>query len=75
MVVGVMTHFFQVVVFAGNPKALLCVSNPPGVRLPVPQEYVLEGIHARIGEHEGRIVLQNHGSRGNNLVFFFFKKA
>ncbi len=56
MMVGIMTHLFQIVVFPCNPQAFLGVRNPPGVGLAVPQEDVLKGIHSRIGEHEGGIV-------------------
>ena len=60
MVVGVYANFFEVVVFARDAQALLRVSNSAVLWGLVTQEEVLELVHARIGKHEGRVVLDNH---------------
>jgi hypothetical protein len=68
MVVGIVTHFFQVVVLPGHAKAFLGVSDTRAFHRGIPEENVFELIHTRIGEHEGRIILDNHRGRRDDLV-------
>ena len=74
VVVGVDAHFFQVVVLAADAKALLGVGNPSMLHRLVAQEQILERIHPCVDEHQGRIVLHDHGGRGHDLVSFFLEK-
>ena len=68
VVVGVDAHLLQVVVLPADPQALLGVGHAPVGRLAVPQEDVLEGVHPRIGEHQGGVVLDHHGCAGHDAV-------
>ena len=68
VVVGVHTHLLEVVVLAADPQAFLGVRHPGGLGRPVAEEDVLERVHARIGEHQCRVVLQHHGSRRHDVV-------
>ena len=60
MVVGVVPHFLEVVVLAAHAKALLGVGGPQVRGLVVAQEDVFELVHASIGEHQGRVVFDDH---------------
>ena len=68
VVVGVVSHLFEVVVLAADAQALLCVAGAGVGRGGVAEEDVLELVHARVGEHEGGVVLHYHGSRGDHGV-------
>ena len=68
VVVGVVPHLFQIVVLARYAQAFLCVGRPRIFARSVAQKDVLELVHARIGEHQRRIALDHHRSRGNDLV-------
>jgi len=73
--VGIHAHFFQIVVFSGNAKALLRIRNSGNRGGLIAKKIILELVHARIREEEGRIVFYNQGGRGNNLVPFLFKEV
>ena len=60
VVVGVVADFLQVVVLAAHAEALLGVGGPQVRGLGIAQEDVLELVHAGIGEHQGRVVLDHH---------------
>ncbi len=68
MVVGVVTHLLQVVVFATHTKALLGVGYPWVLHRGVAQDDILELVHTGIGEHQGGVILDDHGCRWHNLV-------
>ena len=61
VVVRVDAHFFQVVVFAADTEALLRVCNPCVFHGLVAEEQILEGVHARVDEHQRGVVLDHHG--------------
>ena len=65
VMVGVMSHLFEVVVLAAHAEAFLRIRSTVVSGLCITQEYILELVHAGIGEHEGRIVLHYHRSRGD----------
>ena len=75
VVVSVYTHFFEVVVFTRNAQALLGVGHTAVGRHLITQEKILELVHAGVGEHQGRVVLDHHWGRRNDLVSFTFKKV
>ena len=61
MMVRVVSHFFEVVVLSADSQAFLAVCNSLVLRFAVSQEPVLELVHSGIGEHECRVVLDDHG--------------
>ncbi len=68
MMVGVMPHLFQIVMLATDTQAFLAVGNPRPLRRFVAEDNILELIHARIGEHQRGVILDNHRGRRNNLM-------
>jgi hypothetical protein len=67
-------HFLKVVVFPRNAKALLGIGYTPVFGNHVAKEKILELIHTCIGEHQGRVILYDHGCRSNDLVVLALKK-
>ena len=63
MMVSVVPDLFKVVVLAAHAEAFLRIRSAVVPGLGIAQEYILELVHAGIGEHEGRIVLHYHRSR------------
>jgi hypothetical protein len=61
-------------VFAGNPKALLGISDPVVLGFLMSQKIGFELVHSRIGEHQCGIVLNHHWGRGYNGMGFGLKK-
>ena len=60
VVVVVAAHHVEVVVLTGHAEALLAVAYAlPALRI-VAQEDSLELVHARVREHERRVVMRNH---------------
>ncbi len=60
VVVGVMSHFFEVVVLSAYPQALLRVCCTRVRGLGIAEENVLELVHAGVGEHQRRVILDHH---------------
>ena len=75
VVVRVDAHFFKVVVLAAHTQALLGVGDARMFGRLVPQEQILERVHSRIDEHEGRIVLHHHRRRRHNGVVLLLEKV
>ncbi len=74
MMISIVTHLLQIVVFTGHPQTFLSIAYTWRGGLAGSQEVVLELVHARIGKHQGRIILQNHGCGGENLVVLLLEK-
>ena len=70
MVVGVVSHFFQVVVLAAHAQTLLGVSHTFVLGGVVAKDYVFELVHSGIGKHQGRVIFDHHGSRRYDDVAF-----
>ena len=68
VVVGVVPYFLQVVVLARYPEAFLGVGHAGVFAFGVPEENVLELVHPRVGEHQGRVVLDDHRGRRHDMV-------
>ena len=68
VVVGVVAYFLEVVVLAADAQALLRVGHAGVLDLGIPEDDVLELVHPGIGEHQRRVALDHHGSRGHDLV-------
>ena len=75
VVVGIYAYFFEVVVLTRNAQAFLGVGHAAVGRHLITQEKILELVHAGVGEHKGRVVLDYHWGRRNDLVSFTFKKV
>ena len=74
VVIGVVSHFFQVVVLSANAEAFLAVSTSAGFWVACAQDDVFELVHASVGEHEGWIILDDHRCGGHYCVSFRFEK-
>lgn len=68
MVVGIDPYLLQVVVLSGNAQAFLSVGDARLGYRTIAQKEILELVHARIGEHERRVVLHHHGRAGHDGV-------
>ena len=75
MVIGVYAHFLEIVVFAADPQTFLGIGDAGVIGLAVTQEIILELIHPRIGEQQGRVVLDHDGGGGHDGVSFRLKKV
>ncbi len=75
MMVGVVTHLLKVIMFSGHTQTLLAVSHTAALGGPVAEDNVFKLIHAGIGEHQCRVILNHHRSRGHNLMTALLKKA
>jgi len=73
VVVGVVAHLLEVVVLAADAEALLAVGGPWPLALLVAKEDVLELVHAGVGEHQRRVVLDDHRRAGHHMMAFAFK--
>ena len=75
MVIGVMSYFFKVVVLAAHAETLLAVGRAAHLRRAVAQEDVLELIHAGVGEHQRRIIFNNHWCRRDDCMSLSLEKV
>ena len=60
VVIGVHPHLFEVVVLAAHAQAFLGVRHAGRLRRAVAEKDVFERVHARIGEHQGGVILEHH---------------
>ena len=70
-----MAHGFEVVVLTAYAKALLGVRCAGELGGGIAKEDVLELVHTCVGEHEGRVILDNHWSAGHHGVALGGKKV
>ena len=70
VVIGVVADLFQVVMLATGTEAFLRVGYAAILWYGIAEDDVFELVHARIGEHERGVVLDNHGCRRHNLMSF-----
>ena len=68
VVAGGHAHVLQVVVLSADADALLRRGSARVGALLLTREDVLEGHHARIDKHQGRVVLGHERGRGHHLV-------
>ena len=73
VVVGVVAHLLEVVVFSADAQALLRVGGSRPRALLVTEEDVLELVHAGVGKHQRRVVLDDHGGTRHHMVLFALK--
>ena len=75
VVVSVVAHFLQVVVLAADAEAFLRIAGTGIGCIGIAEEDVLELVHAGVGEHEGGVVLDDHGCAGHHLVLLALEKV
>ena len=68
MVAAVVTHGFEVVVLTAYAEALLGVRCTGKLGCGIAKEDVFELVHAGVGKHEGRVILDNHWSAWHHGV-------
>ena len=74
VVVCVVTHFFQVVMFSAHTQTFLRVCHTLVFGRMISQYNVLELVHTCIGKHQCRVVLNHHWCRRHNLMSFRLEK-
>ena len=74
VVVVVAAHHVEVVVLTGHAEALLAVACALPALGIVAQENRLELVHARVREHERRVVMRDHRRRTHKEVALGFKE-
>ncbi len=72
--IRVVPHLLQVVVFAGNPQALLRVHGPRVRTLARPQKDIFKLVHPRICEEQSVVSLRHEGGTRDGLVALRLKK-
>ena len=60
VVAAIVAHRFEVVVLTADSQAFLGISRSLGLRSRVAEENVFELVHSSVGEHKGRIILDDH---------------
>ena len=70
MVVGVVADLLQVVVLARNAQTFLRIGRTRILAGGVAQEDVLELVHARVGEHQRGVALDDHRGRRHDSMPF-----
>ena len=68
MVVRVVPHLFQVVVLAAHAQTFLRVRHSRELYRVVAEDNAFPWVHARIGEHQSRVVFDNHRCRGHHVM-------
>ena len=68
VVIGVMSHFFQVVVLAAYTQAFLRVGHAGIFYWVITENNIFELVHSRIGEHQRWVIFYNHGCRRYNFM-------
>ena len=63
VVIGVLANILEIVVLAAGANALLRVDGAGVVALAPAKEDILELVHARVGEQQGRVIVGNDGAR------------
>ena len=74
VVISVVAHLFQVVVLSAHAQTLLRIGLPATLGLGIAQNDVLKLVHAGVGEHQRRVVLDDHRRRRHNQVAMRLEK-
>ncbi|MNZ30367.1 hypothetical protein D3C78_476360 [compost metagenome] len=72
---GGVADVFQVAVLATGAHALLAAGRAGVGALFLAKEAVLELVHPRVGEQQGRVVARNQGAGGNSGMSLLFEEA
>ena len=68
VVIGVVAYLFQVIMLAANAQTLLCIGSATWFWVACSQDNIFPLVHAGVGKHQRRVVLDNHRSRGHDGV-------
>ena len=74
VVVGVVSNFFQVIMFSANAQTFLRVRDSLVFRRVVTQNNIFKLVHPRVRKHQGRVIFNHHRSRGDDVVSFRLKE-
>ena len=74
VVIGVVAHLFEVVVLAAHAQTLLTIGHPRPTARHITKKNIFELIHPRVGEHQSRVVLDDHRRGGHYLMAFLLKE-
>ena len=75
MVICVISHFIQIVVFSRYTQAFLRIDGAYIGTISFTKKNILELIHAGVGEQQGRVISRNKRIARNNRMLFFLKKG
>ena len=75
VVVRVVSHFLQVIMFSANAQTFLRVRDSFIFRRVVAQNNIFKLVHPRIGKHQCRVIFNYHRSRGHYLVAFALEET
>ena len=75
VMVGVHAHLFEVIVLAAHAQTLLRVGHTVIFCGFIAENNVFKLVHARIGEHQGGVILDYHGGRRHDLVSLIAEKV
>ena len=73
--IGVMSDFFEVVVFSADAQTFLTVGTASRFRVASSEDYIFPLIHSGIGEHQCRVIFNHHGGGGHHSVSLLSKKV
>ena len=74
VVIRVVSHLFQIVMFTADTQALLRVRPSARLRVALSQDDIFPLIHSGVGKHQCGVVLDNHRCRGHDGMALCFKK-
>ena len=74
VMVSVVADLLQVVVLARHAQTFLRIGHPAVFDRRVPQEQIFKLVHPGVGEHQGRVVLDDHRSRRHDHMPFAAEK-
>ena len=74
VVVGIVSDFLKVVVLAADAEALLRVGYTGIFDRVVAQNDTLPWVHTGVGEHQRRVIFDNHRSRRDDMMPFALHK-
>ena len=74
VVIGVVSHLFQVVVFTAHAQALLRVGASARFGIALTENNIFPLVHTSVGKHQSGVVLNNHRCRRHNGMTFRLKE-
>ena len=75
MVIGIVTYLLQVVMLARYAQTFLRIGRTRILARRITQKDVLELVHARIGEHQRGVALDDHRRRRNDVMALALEKS
>ena len=68
VMIGIVAYFLQVIVLSANAKALLAIRYAGIFDRIIAQDDTLPRVHTGVGEHESRVIFDDHWRRRDDLV-------